>query len=690
MVAAHLVLGRAAGAQSADDAKWAALFLANFHFASVGTNYLAAGLPPSPIQNFWTLSVEEQFYLVFPTLFLVVARVGPRPGLRTRMLAVLGAISVCSLLWSIIQTSTNPNYAYFSPFTRAWELALGAMVALAAPKFTKVPAAVAATATWIGLAAIVVAGVVFNASTPYPGLLVAIPVVGAAMVIAGGAAAPNLGAEKLLGLRPFRQLGRISYSLYLWHWPILILAAESQGRTSLSLSSNLAWLLVALVASIVTYLLVENPIRHSVWMRRRRVASVGMGVGLIALTLFVATVESSLGGPTTPVLGTAPASSTADLATVEQLVREAPAIRSVPARVQPPLQSVGNIGYPPSSACWPIGYAQTKMKPCLFGDPHGSRSMVLYGDSHSGMWFQTIDDIATAAHWKLWYMGKGACPVELLPMVNPGNFGRAGGEFQQCDQWHTFASAQINRLRPDVVIVTQEFHGPPGYSAYSSNQWRAGLVGFFSSITVPNVQFDVIGNIPQLANDPPQCLNAHSNDVPACSAPRAKAMNPYAQAEAGAVNSVGGRYIDVTPWFCSTTCTAVIGDYQVYFNQAHVMGSYATSLGGVMADELQLPASSDTVYKIPTEVLRPANGAVLSGTVVLDAGATAVTQVHFTLTGHGYHDTVVANGRPSLVGWLALWNTTSVPNGTYALKSTARSSEKGSGTSRAVRVRVMN
>ena len=139
------------------------------------------------------------------------------------------------------------------------------------------------------------------------------------MVIAGGAAAPNLGAERLLGLRPFRQLGRISYSLYLWHWPILILAAESQGRTSLPLSSNLAWLLVALVASIVTYLLVENPIRHSVWMRRRRVASVGVGVRLIALTLFVATVESALGGPTTPVLGTAPASSTADLATVEQL-----------------------------------------------------------------------------------------------------------------------------------------------------------------------------------------------------------------------------------------------------------------------------------------------------------------------------------------------------------------------------------
>ena len=117
VVASHLVLGAAAGVRSADDAKWAAVFLANFHFASVGTNYLAAQLPPSPLQNFWTLSVEEQFYLVFPTLFLMVAGLRLRLTLRTRLLVVLGAISVCSLSWSIIQTASNPNFAYFSPFT---------------------------------------------------------------------------------------------------------------------------------------------------------------------------------------------------------------------------------------------------------------------------------------------------------------------------------------------------------------------------------------------------------------------------------------------------------------------------------------------------------------------------------------------------------------------------------------------
>ncbi len=143
VVAAYVLLGTASGLGTADDAKWAALFLANFHFAAVGTNYLSAQLPPSPLQNLWTLSVEEQFYVVYPTLFLLVAGLRLRLHLRTKMLGALGLVVIVSLGWSVIQTGSNPNAAYFSPFTRAWELALGAMVALAAPHFARVPSAVA-------------------------------------------------------------------------------------------------------------------------------------------------------------------------------------------------------------------------------------------------------------------------------------------------------------------------------------------------------------------------------------------------------------------------------------------------------------------------------------------------------------------------------------------------------------------
>ena len=700
VVAAYVLLGTASALRTADDAKWAALFLANFHFAAVGTNYLSAQLPPSPLQNFWTLSVEEQFYVVFPTLFVLVAGLRLRVHLRTKMFAALGLVVIVSLGWSVIQTGSNPNAAYFSPFTRAWELALGAIVALAAPHLAKVSSAVAAIVTWAGLSAIVVAAVVYNAQTPYPGLYAALPVCGAAMVIAAGTANPEFGVERLLGTWPFRQLGRLSYSLYLWHWPILILAAESQGRESLPLSSNLGWLLVALGASIVTYKLVENPIRHSRWLRRRSVVSIGLGAALIGATLLVSTVASFVAAPVTSTLTTPPVTSTASLATVEDLVRAAPTITSIAIHLVPPWQST-DYGGPAQAggACDPIDFAATTMKPCLFGDPHGERTMVLYGDSHSAMWFQTVDDIAMADHWKLWYLGKSACPVDLLPFENPGNFGPPLGEFTQCDQWHSYATHQINRLRPSLVIVSQESHDAPGYRAYNSLQWRSGLAKFFSSITVPGVHFDVIGNIPQLPDDPVQCLDVHPDDVQACSAPRAKSLEPYGRAEEEAVESVGGHYVDVTSWFCSTMCTAVIGNYQVYLNQHHVMGSYATYLGGVMAQALQLPASTDAAWHITPVVIGPKPGSVLKGTVFLDAGIKSSgigndVKVAFVLSGNGKHGLVIAKARPStclcLWGWLARWNSAKVPNGTYSLTVSAHTSDGGFGTSTSIQVRVMN
>jgi hypothetical protein len=212
---------------------------------------------------------------------------------------------------------------------------------------------------------------------------------------------------------------------------------------------------------------------------------------------------------------------------------------------------------------------------------------------------------------------------------------------------------------------------------------------------VPGVQFDVIGNIPQLPEDPVQCLYANADDLPACSAPLAKALNPYGEAEKTAVEAVGGRYVDVTPWFCSQTCTAVIGRYQVYFNQQHVMGPYATFLGGVMAQALQLPTSADVPWQV-TPVLRfPKSGAVLKGEVALSAsaeikGAPEHADVQVLLTGGSYNNTVVAKAYLFTVGWLARWNTATVPNGQYTITIHVTTANGGVGTSSPVPVQVAN
>jgi peptidoglycan/LPS O-acetylase OafA/YrhL len=274
-------LGFIAGDDTARVARTAALFFANFHFISVGTSYFGSQLPPSALQNYWTLSVEEQFYVVYPTLFLLTALLFKHISLRRKLEALLVVSIVASFVWSVHQTSTNLTAAYFSPFTRAWELGLGALVAVASPRLAKLPGLIATIMTWAGLIGIFVAAFLFNASTAYPGSAVALPVIATALVVAGGRVHPGIGAEALLRLPPFQWLGKLSYSLYLWHWPILIIAAQHVGHP-LSVGDNLLWLVVALALSAGSYFLVENPIRHWSFLTRSGWRSLALGAVLIS------------------------------------------------------------------------------------------------------------------------------------------------------------------------------------------------------------------------------------------------------------------------------------------------------------------------------------------------------------------------------------------------------------------------
>jgi peptidoglycan/LPS O-acetylase OafA/YrhL len=592
----YYFLGIGAGDRTAVDGRWAAVFLANFHFGAIGTNYLSAQQPPSPLQNYWSLSVEEQFYVVYPTLFLLLAGIRSRLSLRMRLAIGLVTIIGASLVYSVVDTQNNATAAYFSPLTRAWELALGALVALGTPWLRTVPTYIAATATWLGLGAVFFAAFTFSPETAYPGSLVAIPVVGAALIIAGGVKARRLGVESLLQLPPLRGLGKLSYSLYLWHWPILIIAAEYANRTSLSVAQNLGWDLVALFASVVSYVLIENPIRHAKILFRIRWASIGLGAALVTVSLGALTLQSDVATDSSLSLGKAvqsvvPASDNgprAPLQTVQRLVAAASKIRTVPPNLIPPLSqdvteadSLSKLGIPPvSTGCWPSN-SQNSVPACVFGDRQGKQTMVLYGDSHAGMWFKALDDIAKRAHWRLDVLTHGDCPASIIPVATPG----IGGEWDICDQWHRFAISRINRIDPTLLIVGQTPALSPNDIEYSPSQWRRGLARLFGAITAPKMVKVVIGNIPLSAG--PECVVRHINDIQAC------AVNPYLvqlynKAERLAVESAGGRYISVIPWFCVKTCSPIIGQYDVYFAFDHVSLGYSLYLEGVLAQALDL------------------------------------------------------------------------------------------------------
>jgi len=580
-VASYGLLGVVYGDQTATDARWASVFLANFHFSAIGTNYLTASQPPSTLQNFWSLAVEEQFYLVYPAIFLVVASLRTQLSLAARLAITLSAGILVSFLLSVVQTSTDPNTAYFSPFTRAWELALGALVAVSTQWLLRIPRRFGSIMTWGGLAAIAVSALAFTANTPYPGSAVALPVVGAALIIAGGVTAPTRGAESLLRLPPFQWMGKLSYSMYLWHWPILVIAAYYAGKSNLPFTQNILWILVALVASIGTYFILENPVRHAKVLTRRRWPPVLLGLVLIGASLGVATLElrahSTNNSNYTATRGK----------TAAQLVAAAPSIKTVPTDLEPSLGRAAHNWGTPGAGCWP-SYGEQSLPACVFGDPKGTKTMALYGDSHIGMWFQALNQIAKRVHWKLVFVGKGSCPAGQLVVRNPAGWGVPGGPFLECNNFRKFAIKRINQLQPNLLIVSQEHQSNVQGVPFTESQWRTGLEATFAKLTIPKANIVVIGNVPHLPVPGPQCLSEHLTYVQTCSAPSDKVTSSYDTADKDAVTAAGGRYIDVTPWFCSTTCTAIVGKYEVYINKGHVTRVYSYFLEPDMEQALGL------------------------------------------------------------------------------------------------------
>jgi peptidoglycan/LPS O-acetylase OafA/YrhL len=291
VVVTYHSLGPLVGHETAVDGQWAALFLANVHFEAVHTNYLVAQSPPSPLLNYWSLGVEEQFYIVYPTLFLLIGWWARKKSFKARLTVVLVIVIIASYTYSILYTSASSEGAYFSLLTRSWELALGALIAVHGRHLQRIPRTWAAVASWLGLAVILASSVTLNGSSMYPGALVAIPTLSAGLVIAAGAAQPAWGVERLLRRKSFQFLAAISFPLYLWHWPILAIAAQSRGVTSLPLWDNILLLLAAGVVATLTYYFFENPIRHSRFLAQRRWASLVMGLCLVAATLAVTTYQ---------------------------------------------------------------------------------------------------------------------------------------------------------------------------------------------------------------------------------------------------------------------------------------------------------------------------------------------------------------------------------------------------------------
>ncbi|OMC33987.1 acyltransferase [Mycobacterium sp. GA-1841] len=583
------------------DAIAGALYVGNYRFAVEGTDYLAgegtdylAGEgTPSPLQHYWSLGVEEQFYLLWPALILAVAWVLRRSGRGTRSAlpyaGVLAAVAGASLMLSLAWTETMPPWAFFSLPTRAWELAAGGLIALTATHWRSLPPVCAALVGWGGLALILATCTQLGTFTPYPGSAAVLPVLGTALVIGAGCAIPDLGVGRLLSKPWMRGLGRVSYSWYLWHWPVLLLTPALFGH-AVGLAGRLALVLMSLGLAILTLHLVENPARFAAALRASSWRSLTLGATATGVAvcaglalLAVRPVPTGSGPAAVPVAAVVTPRAAAPTLTPEQQVVAAVAasaeVRAVPSNLTPPL---GNITKPEVfvNGCV-LSWQAIAIPECVSGVADSATRVALIGDSHAGMWHPALKTAAQQHGWRLETFAKVTCPPMKLPILSP----YLDREFTECKQWRADVLARIAEEPPALIVLdmVRRYGADFGFVSYDQT-WLDGLRQLVSQLHGTGARVLVLGPVPDPHTTVPTCLSAHMDEATACAPDRSVAVNDAGvAAEMAAVHAGGGQYARLDQYFCTDRrCPVIVGNTLVFRDDNHITAEYAQQLAPVL------------------------------------------------------------------------------------------------------------
>jgi hypothetical protein len=463
--------------------------------------------------------VEEQFYLIWPIFILFLSRYGKR--------AIFYGIAISSslsLLLSIYQTQTSPIWAFYSLPTRAWELGFGALLLFVPDSLWKnrfIP--------WLGAIGIAIASFSFNENTAFPGINALLPVAATVALIGSISSWPRFFND-LSNNRISQWLGAISYPLYLWHWPALVLPSSALGRP-LRIRERIFCIALTILLAHFTSKYIEQPIRH------KKIAGKKIYlffVGTTVISLVAGLIISSTSSSTISVKGT---QYKFDLAQVVQ---------------RPVVYDDG---------CH-VNYGDSESGECLYGDKNSDSTIVLFGDSHAAQWFPTLEKLARDRNFKLISLTKSACPAVVLPRNDKGAYKNS-----DCNQWRENSITRIKKLRPQAVITSsfQYFTPASGYSD-RNKWWSDGQRELLSLLRGTSEHLIYISDTPHPTRDIPSCLA--SEDYESCNS-----------TQKSPVQIIDGfEKIDPTPWLCTDFCPAIQNGNVVYRDASHISVDTALSL----------------------------------------------------------------------------------------------------------------
>jgi len=618
------------------DALWASAFAANINFAQQGVYYFAQDTGPSPLQHYWSLAVEEQFYVVWPLLLLAclgIARLlRRRPGAagapttvtsgvdrlpRSTVVTVLLVLSLASLVWSVHQTVSSPATAYFSTFTRAWELGVGALLALVPPSSVRRLRDVGREAVaLVGTLMLVASCLWITEATPFPGIAATLPVAGTALLLLAGASGEPTVASRALSTAPMRMIGDWSYSLYLWHWPALVLPEAALGR-DLTPGEKVIAVLVVITLSAYSFRFVEMPFRAgrpAFRLQRRR----ALVLYPLSATTIVAVASASWwytgyeGGErgdnpaitvaADPEGGGSSSGTTAVSVDTEALVRAsvtaARAKAAVPSNLTPDLlnlrDSIADVGE--------CDYENNVRRLCERGDEDGDRTLVVVGDSHARAWIPAFNRIAGAAGWKAFYLVKPQCTAAHVVTASLDS----DEPFTDCTDFQDWVVDQVDELEPDLVVVASS---PPVNGVFTEGRrvtdlsamipvLRAGYDDLFLDLEQHAAQVALIRDVPKSPDDPATCLTTGTPNLDDCMFQPVERSTILGDVAVQSATASGVDVVDPTPWLCwQGECPIVIGGTLSYRDTDHLTTEYAADLWGELGKSLGMIPETATIQE---------------------------------------------------------------------------------------------
>jgi len=510
----------------------ASTYISNFLFALWNADYQNLGSTPSPFIHFWSLAVEEQFYLFWPMIILVLFKLRGRKGIFYGVLA----IASLSFIFSLYLTARAPVWSFYILPTRAWEMAVGALILFTS---SRIKAAIFTRPQWGFLAAIlIIAGaLIFNESTAFPGIAALIPVTATALLILSRDKWPPF-MDRISRLTIVQWLGKISYPLYLWHWPVLVIPEIYFSRKLTALELILAIVLIFLLADL-THRFIEEPLRY------RDVTAKKIFIATVVATLF----SISLGAVIINTYNSSVTSKSGVTFDVDQ-VRQKPKNNN--------------------DGCH-IHFGQTVSPLCEYGDRESRTTIVLYGDSHAAQWLPALDIVGRNNGFKVISLTKSACPsAEVIKELS--------SQYQVGD-CQAFRNSSVNRImreRPLAVIMTgmQPFTAPNS-TMDSRNWWLTGEAKALARIK-KFTEFPIyLTDTPLPIVDIPTCLAEMAREECDTSRPISPEVAP------------GFVAINPTPWLCEDKCSAIIDGIIVYRDKSHLSVAMSEHLAPELEKELR-------------------------------------------------------------------------------------------------------